>query len=467
MIALTNARVHTGFTVLENSAVLIDGGVIHDVVTARRLKKMDLPEDTPSIDFSGRIIAPGFIDTHIHGIAGRGTEDGEARSIREMASALPRFGVTAFCPTIYPQEPEALLRSVEAAALAAAEQETEAAARAAEAETAAAQAARTSTGREEGEARPKAAEAKAAAAQAARTSTGREEGEARPKAAEAKAAAAQAARKPTGPEQGEARPEAAVLGIHLEGPFISPEQAGVQRPEHMRLPDIDLMRRLWDASGGRIISMTVAPELKGMRELAHYCGDLGIVLQAGHSNASYDQMLEGIQAGILHSTHFFNAMRPLHHRDPGVAGAILIHPEVSCEIIPDGFHVHPALIKLLMKGKPPDKIVMVSDALKPAGQEHGVLTANGEQVYHAEGVFRRAADNVIAGSALTMDAGVRFLVEKGFNTEVVLNMASANPAKVLRLGNRGHLLPGMRADIAVLDDHLNVEAVFIRGRRVP
>ena len=425
MIALTNARVHTGFTVLENSAVLIDGGVIHDVVTARRLKKMVLPEDTPSIDFSGRIIAPGFIDTHIHGIAGRGTEDGEARSVREMASALPRFGVTAFCPTIYPQEPEALLRSVEAAALAAAEQEAEAA-----------------------------AEAQAAAV---RASTGREEDEARPKAAAAQA------RKPTGPEQGEARPEAAVLGIHLEGPFISPEQAGVQRPEHMRLPDIDLMRRLWEASGGRIISMTVAPELKGMRELAHYCGDLGIVLQAGHSNASYDQMLEGIQAGILHSTHFFNGMRPLHHRDPGVAGAILIHPEVSCEIIPDGFHVHPALIKLLMKGKPPDKIVMVSDALRPAGQEHGVLTANGEPVYLAEGVFRRAADNVIAGSALTMDAGVRFLVEKGFNTEVVLNMASANPAKVLRLGNRGHLLPGMRADIAVLDGHLNVEAVFIRG----
>ena len=431
MIALTNARVHTGFTVLENSAVLIDGGVIHDVVTARRLKKMDLPEDTPSIDFSGRIIAPGFIDTHIHGIAGRGTEDGEARSVREMASALPRFGVTAFCPTIYPQEPEALLRSVEAAALAAAEQEAEAAARAAEEETAAAQAARTSTGPERGEARPKAAAAQA--------------------------------RTPIGREEGEARPEAAVLGIHLEGPFISPEQAGVQRPEHMRLPDIHLMRRLWDASEGRIISMTVAPELKGMRELAHYCGDLGIVLQAGHSNASYDQMLEGIQAGILHSTHFFNAMRPLHHRDPGVAGAILIHPEVSCEIIPDGFHVHPALIKLLMKGKPPDKIVMVSDALKPAGQEHGVLTANGEPVYHAEGVFRRAADNVIAGSALTMDAGVRFLVEKGFNTEVVLNMASANPAKVLRLGNRGHLLPGMRADIVVLDKHLNAETVFIRG----
>ena len=299
-----------------------------------------------------------------------------------------------------------------------------------------------------------AAEVKAAAA---RTSTGREEGEARPKAAAAQA------RTSTGPDQSEARPEAAVLGIHLEGPFISPEQAGVQRPEHMRLPDIDLMRRLWEASGGRIISMTVAPELKGMRELAHYCGDLGIVLQAGHSNASYDQMLEGIQAGILHSTHFFNAMRPLHHRDPGVAGAILIHPEVSCEIIPDGFHVHPALIKLLMKGKPPDKIVMVSDSLKPAGQEHGGLTANGEPVYHAEGVFRRAADNVIAGSALTMDAGVRFLVEKGFNTEVVLNMASANPAKVLRLGNRGHLLPGMRADIAVLDGHLNVEVVFIRG----
>ena len=426
MRALINATVHTGFTVLEDSAVLIAEGVVQDVVTAARLKKMVLPDNTEYIDFSGKRIAPGFIDSHIHGIAGWGSEDGEARSIRGMARVLPRFGVTGFCPTIYPQEPKALIRSVQAAARAAAEQE--------------------------------ASEQEAAVQETAPAAPNPGPEETAPAAPAIPAA--------HGEPQAAPEPEAAVLGIHLEGPFISPLQAGVQRPEYMRLPDIALMRELWEAAGGRIISMTAAPELKGMRRLARYCAELGIVLQAGHSNASYDQMLEGIQAGILHSTHFFNAMKPLHHRDPGVAGAILIHPEVSCEIIPDGYHVHPALIKLLMKGKPADRIVMVTDALKPTRQEHGVLTANGEQVYYAEGVFRRVADDVIAGSALTMDAGVRFLTEKGFDTEVVLNMASANPAKVLRLEGRGQLLPGMRADIVVLDGRMNVHAVFIGGRRV-
>ena len=139
---------------------------------------------------------------------------------------------------------------------------------------------------------------------------------------------------------------AKIMGIHLEGPFISPDKLGVQRPETVKKVDLALMDRLWKASEGHIVNMTVAPELKGMRDLALDCLKKGIVLQAGHTNAEYKHMTEGMQAGILHSTHLFNAMSQMHHRNPGAVGSVLIHPEISCEIIADGVHVHPDLIKL-------------------------------------------------------------------------------------------------------------------------
>jgi len=148
-----------------------------------------------------------------------------------------------------------------------------------------------------------------------------------------------------------------IMGIHMEGPFISAEKLGVQRPETVKPVDMDLMERLWQASEGHIVNMTVAPELKGMRYLALYGLKHGIVMQAGHTNAQYQNMVEGMQAGILHSTHLFNAMSQLHHRNPGAVGAILIHSEMSCEVIADGVHIHPDLFKLLLKDKPLEKIV--------------------------------------------------------------------------------------------------------------
>src|SRR5262249_5509333 len=158
-------------------------------------------------------------------------------------------------------------------------------------------------------------------------------------------------------------------------------------------------------------NMTVAPELRGMRELALYALSQNIVLQAGHTDATYENMVEGMQAGILHSTHFFNAMSRLHHRDPGAVGAILIHPDLSCEIIADGHHVHPELVKLLVRDKPTSKIVLVTDALKPTAQTEGPLFANNEEVELKDGFFKRKKDDVIAGSALTMLAGVKNLAE--------------------------------------------------------
>ncbi|MBP7462440.1 MAG: N-acetylglucosamine-6-phosphate deacetylase, partial [Candidatus Delongbacteria bacterium] len=294
-ICLYDGTVYTGITVLNKSAVIIRDGKIEDVVSNARLKKKNLPPDTQMFYLHGSTVCAGFIDTHIHGINGYDTSDGKIESILKMSESLVEYGVTGFCPTLYPQSNEDFITCIKAIVGA------------------------------------------------------------------------------IGQESG-----AKILGMHLEGPFVSRDKQGVLNPHYMREVDLHLMQRFIEASEGHISIMTVAPELKNMRELALYCIKQNIILSAGHTNASYENMLEGFQAGITHTTHFFNAMRRQHHRDPGVVGAVLIHPEVSCEVICDGFHLHPAILKLLMRVKPIDRIVMVTDSLKPTGQKSGPLLANNE-----------------------------------------------------------------------------------------
>jgi N-acetylglucosamine-6-phosphate deacetylase len=224
------------------------------------------------------------------------------------------------------------------------------------------------------------------------------------------------------------------------------------------------MDRLYKAGEGHITNMTVAPEIKGMHELALFCIKRGIVLQAGHTDATYGNMIEGMQAGILHSTHFFNAMSRLHHRDPGAVGAIMIHSELSCEIIADGKHVHPDLIRLLMRDKPVNKVVLVTDSLKPTEQESCPLFANREEVYLKDELFMRKADDVIAGSSLTMIKGVQNLVKFGIPLESAVEMASSNPSRIVGLGKRGLLVPGYEADIVVFDHSYRVLASMAGGR---
>ena len=253
------------------------------------------------------------------------------------------------------------------------------------------------------------------------------------------------------------------MGLHLEGPFISPDKLGVQRRETVLPVNLELMEELWKASGGHIVNMTVAPELKGMRELALFCLKKGIVLQAGHTDAKYENMVEGMQAGILHSTHLFNAMSRMEHRNPNAVGAILIHPEMSCEIIADGFHVHPDLYKLLLRDKPVDKIVLITDALKPTEQAKGPFFANGDEMIFHDGVFHRKADDVITGSALTMIRGVKNLVNFGFSLEDAVKTASYNPAHVMRYWNKGAIIPGHDADIVVFDRNFRALVVVAGG----
>ena len=380
-VCLYNGTIFTGFAAMEHCAVLIEDGIISDVFSQKRFDKRNFDSSVRVIDAGGAFIAPGFIDTHIHGIGGYGTEDGETESILEMSRLLAQWGVTAFNPTLYPSEPERMLKAVRNITLA----------------------------------------------------MGREEG-------------------------------ARIMGLHLEGPFLSPQRLGVQRPETVKAVDLQFMEQLWEASSGHIVNMTVAPELKHMRELALYCIKRGIVLQAGHTNADYENMAEGMQVGILHSTHLFNAMRRLDHRNPNAVGAILTHPEMSCEIIADGFHVHPDLFKLLLRNKPIDKIVLITDGLKPTEQKEGPLFANNEEVYYSGGIFLRKSDDVIAGSGLTMIRGIQNLITGGFSVEDAVKTATSNPAQIMRYYNQGAVIPGRYADITVFDDDFKIRLVMINGK---
>ncbi len=269
-------------------------------------------------------------------------------------------------------------------------------------------------------------------------------------------------------QQREGLPGATIRGTHLEGPFISEKKKGIHDASFIRAVDTDLLKEYWDASEGLITAMTVAPELKGMRAFANEAQKYGILLLAGHSNASYEQMVEGIEAGILHAAHFFNAMRSMHHRDPGVVGAILIHPEISCELISDGIHVHPALVEFLVKEKPAGKIVLVTDSLKPTGlSSDGIYDVKGDNVRLENGVFCRVEDGTIAGSALTMNASIRHMLGYGVSRSEAIPMATLNPARIYETDNLfGSLLPGRQADLVVCDKELNVKRTMIGGKFV-
>ncbi len=379
-ICLYNGTLLSGFAVMEKCAVLIEDGQIADVFSHKRFEQKKFPASTRVYDVEGAFIAPGLIDTHIHGFKGHGTEDGSAEAILAMSRDLADYGVTSFNPTLYSSVEENFMRDIKAVTTAMSQ------------------------------------------------------------------------------EQG-----ANIMGMHLEGPFVSPDKVGVQRPETIHKADLEFMERLWAASEGKIVNMTVAPEIKGMRELALFCMKKGIVLQAGHTNATYEHMVEGMQAGILHATHLFNAMSQMHHRNPGAVGAVLIHPEMACEIIADGVHVHPDLLKLLRRDKPADKIVLVTDALRPTEQTEGVLFANKEEVVFEGGCFHRKEDGVIAGSALTMIRGVKNLVDFGIPLEDAVRCASSNPAQIMHYDKKGQLIPGYDADVVVFDKHFNVLMTIIGG----
>ncbi|MGH9617468.1 MAG: N-acetylglucosamine-6-phosphate deacetylase [Acidobacteriaceae bacterium] len=254
------------------------------------------------------------------------------------------------------------------------------------------------------------------------------------------------------------------LGIHLEGPFVSHAKRGVQPAEYLREPSMDLLRRFVEAARGHIVLMTVAPELPGAIEFIREAVGLGIRVSLGHSNATTPEAEAGIAAGAISATHTFNAMRPLDHREPGLLGVVLDKPDVYAELICDGIHVDPLLVRLFQRAKPADKGMLVTDAISATGMPDGVYKLGTMDVTVANG--RCMFEGHLAGSVLTMDRAVRNFVKfTGSSYGLAARYASANPAHMTGFADSyGELAPGRRADIAVLSRDGEVRATILNGQ---
>lgn len=256
------------------------------------------------------------------------------------------------------------------------------------------------------------------------------------------------------------------LGIHLEGPFLSHEKRGVHPPKFLQEPSIDLLRRFWEASNGQILLMTVAPELPGAIEFIQEARRLGIRVSLGHSNATAEQSIAGIDAGARSATHTFNAMRPLDHHEPGLLGVVLDRTDLYAELICDGVHVDPLLVRLFLRAKGPERGILITDAMSAAGMPDGKYMLGDMEVTVADG--RCMHDGSLAGSVLTLDKAVRNFVEfTGAPYRVAVQYASTNPARMADFAaEHGELAPGRPANIAVLSAKGEVLATLLRGQLV-
>ena len=337
----SNALICQGGKIIEGS-LAVKGGFVADIIPEGGA----LPEGEIK-DVKGNYIMPVFIDTHTHGFGGYGTDCLDGRELLKMSELLAKNGVGGFAPTIYPNEPKAML--------------------------------------------------------------------------------------------------------HIEGPFISPKKLGVMKPEAAAKPDLDLMKAVYEAARGKICAMTLAPELDGIGKIIDFCLERGIIPQVGHTDASYKEVLA--YGKLSHATHLFNAMRGIGHRDPGAAGAALLEGNFSFEIIADGVHVCPEIVKMALNLKEKSKIILVTDALRPAGTQGGL--ANNEEVSLEGGVFRRVSDGVVAGSALTMLKGAANLSKWGMGFGGAAMAAAENPARLHKL-DFGILQSGKRAYFNIIDKDFNL-----------
>ncbi len=270
--------------------------------------------------------------------------------------------------------------------------------------------------------------------------------------------AAQCVRDFTRPERG-----ARIAGIHLEGPFISYAKRGAQNPDNLHVPDFDMFQRINDASGGQVRLITVAPELDGATDFIRRASEVCAV-SLGHGTANYEQAMAGFDAGATHVTHLFNGMEPLHHRKPGLIGAALM-AGASVELICDGFHIHPAVVNAVyrMFGK---GLVVISDSLRCAGMPDGEYELGGQPIVMRDGKAT-LYDGTIAGSSTNLMQELRNVVAFGIPLEDAVYALTEAPARsVGRFDTIGSLAEGKLADLLIVGENLELEAVFVGGERV-
>jgi N-acetylglucosamine-6-phosphate deacetylase len=353
----------------------------------------------PAFTFDRHYIVPGFIDVHVHGVAGFDTLD-EGSPVAAMAARLPRYGVTAFCPTTVACAPDALNRMLHDVRL---------------------------------------------ARGALRSGSAR------------------------------------VLPAHLESNFINPEFCGAQPITCLRSPRAalagtpatgaafsaaDVLAEI-ERAGADVGLITLAPELEGCHDLIRWMVSHGVRVSLGHSAATFEEGLDAIAAGARHATHLFNRMPPLGHRAPGLAGAVLQSEEIAAEIICDGFHVHPALVRTALAAKGPSRIIAITDGTAVSGLPVGARGTLGGQPITAGESAAVLGDGTLAGSALTMDRAFRMLVGK-MKLSIVdaATLCSTTAARELGLAGHGILARDGIADLVVLDDKFSVVQTYVAGRLV-
>jgi N-acetylglucosamine-6-phosphate deacetylase len=368
--------------ILDPGWVVLNGSVVHSVGSG------DPPPGAEVISLGSRLIAPGFVDLHVHGGMGAQVNTAAGTSADEAAArvaSVARFhathGTTALLATTVSDSTAALRASL---------------------------------------------------------------------AGIGRAVAA--------PGDG-----AAVLGAHLEGPWLAPQRAGAQERAQLRQPTPFELTSLLDAAGGALRLLTLAPELPGASDVIKAAVSAGIVVSIGHTEADATMARSAFATGASHVTHLFNAMPPLHHRDPGPIGAALADPGVTVEVIADGVHLDPSLLAALGH-LVENRVVAVTDATSAAGQPDGVYRLGGQAVALRGHRVTLADDpDTIAGSALTMDAAVRQLRAAGWPLPAALAAATSTPARVAGAARKGRIAPGYDADLVVLKPDLTVAASVVGG----
>jgi len=257
------------------------------------------------------------------------------------------------------------------------------------------------------------------------------------------------------------------LGIHIEGPFLSPHKKGAHPASLLLTPSVKLFDRLWEAAQGKVRLMTIAPELPNAEEVIAHAAALGVRVSMGHSDADTEATRRGIAAGAVTATHTFNAMRQFDHRDPGLLGEVLANDDLFAELICDGLHVHPDAVRIYWKSKGPERAMLITDAMSAAGMPDGnyklgeldVRVVNGKCII---------GEDTLAGSTLTLDRAVRnFAQFTGATIDDLSKLASRNPARMTGFeAEAGSLAVGRRADITVLSARNEVVETILRGHAV-
>lgn len=254
------------------------------------------------------------------------------------------------------------------------------------------------------------------------------------------------------------------LGIHLEGPFLSHKRRGVHPPENLVAPTIEIFDRLWQAARGHVRMMTIAPEIPGAMEVIAEAARRKVCVSIGHSDAELPTAQKAVEAGARHATHTFNAMRPLDHRDPGIIGEVLTDDRLSADIIADGIHLAPAVVKLFLQAKGRERAVLITDSISAAGMPDGHYQLGPIEVEVKDG--KCTSGGSLAGSVLTMDRAVRNVTEfSNWTLKDAVRAATLNAARAVGMDQQeGGLLPGAPANFVVLSSTGEVLKTYVAGR---